>query len=273
MTLPIYTHGQRDFQLGCLAPPAGFVSSIPVFGETVETLDRRTLERLAKSPVATGRTIFSSDMIINQGRYGSCNGCAGAMALTRARIRRGLSRVDLSGSYLYSLINGGRDNGSTLDDGMRAIQERGVARAETVPLTKIYRSQYDTAAADREARRYRAFECYRCATIDELWTALALGWDCVVVVQAGNNFGNLDRNGIAGFSRGRGNHAVSGDGLLWAGGEIVTDSYNSWGTGFGERGRMLLAERHFEQTIDVHSFYAIRSATDSGDEQPPRPVR
>lgn len=267
MSLTPITIGGRKRRLGLLPPPEEFVSSLPVFGDVVEPLDRQTLEAIAKSTTATGRTQFDSSFIKDQGQYGSCAGFAGAGCLTRARIRRGLKRVDLSGAYLYSLVNGGRDNGSMLDDGMRALMATGCATAETVKPHQIYPSKYDRAKANREAAKYKALECYQVRTEAELWTALALGFDCVVAVHAGRSFDSL-KNGIAGVDRGQGNHAVMCDGLLWAGGEIVGDGVNSWGTRWGDRGRMLLRWGHFQQTIGIHSFYAIRSTSDGGDVPP-----
>ena len=268
MSIPIITIGGRRRKLGLLEPDAGFVSSLPVFGDHVEPLDNATLKRIAKSQTSVGRTLFDSSFIRNQGQYGSCNGFAGAAALTRARIRRGLKRVDLSGAYLYSLINGGHDNGSMLDDGMHALQSRGCATEATVRPHQIYPSKYDRTKANREAAKYKAFECYQVTTEPELWTALALGWDVVVAVHVGNNFDRFDRNGIAGVDNGNGNHAVMCDGLVYADGEICGDGVNSWGTGWGSKGRMLLRWSHFKRTIGVHSFYAIRSTTD-GDDAPP----
>lgn len=252
--------------LGLLPPKAGTVCDLPVFGDTVETLDKSTLKRIAQSPTSVGRTLFDSSFIRNQGQYGSCNGFAGAAALTRARIRRGLKRRNLSGAYLYSLINGGRDNGSHLSAGMRTLAERGCATEALVAWNQIYPHKYDKAQANRQAAKFKAFECYRVTNEAELWTALALGWDVVVAVHVGSRFSKL-RNGVAGVDSGRGNHAVSCDGLLYVNGEIVADAYNSWGTGWGDRGRMLLRWSHFRQTIGIHSFYAIRSTTD--DERPP----
>jgi hypothetical protein len=259
----------RKRKLGTLKPPAGFVSSLPVFESAVEPLDDSTLTRIAKSNSATGRTMFDSSWIMDQGQYGSCNGWAGASALSRARVRRGLKRVNLSGAYLYSLINGGRDNGSMLDDGMRTLQSRGCATLDSVKSNQIYPSKYDRKKADREAAKHKSFEAYQIGSREGLWTALALGFDVVVAVHAGNAFSNIDRNGIAGVNNGGGNHAVMADGLLYAGGEIVADGANSWGTRWGDRGRMLLRWKHFEQTIGVHAFYSIRSSID-GDDGPPR---
>jgi C1A family cysteine protease len=255
--------------LGLLLPPKDLVCDLPVFGDVVEPLDQNTLKRIAQSQTSVGRTLFDRSFIKNQGQYGSCNGFAGAAALTRARIRRGLKRVDLSGAYLYSLINGGQDNGSHLSAGMRTLADKGCATEATVAWNKIYPSKYDRTKANREAAKHKAFECYRIDNAAELWTALALGWDVVVAVHVGSRFSKLNSNGIAGVDSGRGNHAVMCDGLLYVGGEIVGDGVNSWGTGWGDRGRMLLRWSHFKQTIGIHSFYAIRSASD-GDNKPPR---
>lgn len=264
--------GNRVRKLGCVAPPVGFVSSRPVFGDHVETMSRAELTKWAKNSTRNGRTRFGKEFIFDQGRAGSCNGWAGSAALMRARARCGMKYVPLAGNYLYSLINGNRDNGSMLDDGMAALQSQGVATISTVGgPTVIYRRQYNTAKADREAAKFRGFECYRVRTIEEFWTALALQWDCVCVVEVGNRFNKIDRNGIPGVDRGIGNHAVAADDLVWIGNQIVADSYSSWGTRYADGGRIGLTEAHFEQTIGTHSFYAVRSAMD--DSAPPKPRR
>ena len=63
------------------------------------------------------RDLFGDDWVYNQGNIGSCNGCAGAKALERSRVKSGMDHVVLSGEYLYSRINDSRDIGSMLDDG------------------------------------------------------------------------------------------------------------------------------------------------------------
>ena len=46
-------------------------------------------------------------------------------------------------------------------------------------------------------------------------------------------------------------------------GELIADAYNSWGTGYGQSGRMGLTwGQHFRHTFGNHVFYAIRSTTD-----------
>lgn len=270
MTLPLH-HFEVTRQLGLLKPPAGFVSALPRLEQTVPALALGELHSIAASGVADGRQKFDwvTGLIADQGSAGSCNGWAGARALTRARIRRGLSPVLLSGSYLYSLINGGRDNGSMLEDGMLTLQSRGCASDAVVSANEIYPSQYDRQKADHEASYYKAFECYAVETMEGLFTAAAIGFDLVVAVDVQSDFSKLDVNGFPHGGSGGGNHAVAADGMIAVNGELALTAYNSWGPRWGQNGRMLLTwSRHFVKTFHNHTFYAIRSSTD-GNESPP----
>lgn len=220
------------------------------------------IEAIAKAGGDRGRDRFDISWIKNQRSHGSCNGFAGALALSRSRVRRGLERVDLSGAYLYSLINGGRDQGSLLEDGLRVMQSRGVATEQTVAWDAIYPGRYDRSKADAEAARFRGFECYAVRSDRGLFSALAAGFDCVVAVHADSGFMRLDSRGVAGGGNGPGNHAVLVDGLWWDG-EVIADGVNSWGTSYGDQGRMGLSwKRHFARTTQYHLFYAIRSTSD-----------
>lgn len=260
-------------RLGTLKPTAKerALCSLPVFEDHVEPLDMATIKRIAQSRSAVGRSLFpASSYVRDQGQFGSCQGWASASVLTRARVRAGLPVRHLSGSYLYSLVNGGRDQGSTLTSGMRAIQERGCATIATVAPDRIYPHQYDRSKADREASNNKAFECYQTEDIQSFWTGLCLGFDGVCAIHASSNFNRIDSNGIAGVDNGRGNHAVLCQGIVYAGGEICGDGENSWGLRYGDQGRMLLRAAHFEQTISVHGFYLIRAVLDGDADGPPR---
>lgn len=257
---------------GLLMPEPGMVSAFPVYADAAPMLTRAGIEDIAKNGRQRGADKFDATFIKDQNGYGACQGFASAAAVTRARIRRGLNRVDLSGSYAYSLVNGGRDRGSMLEDGMRVCAERGYATEATVPRNAIYRTRYDTAKADAEALRFRAFEVYAVRTHDELFSALALGFDCVVAVHADNGFMRLDSRGVAQGGNGSGNHAVSCDGLWWDG-ELIADGYNSWNLSYGKDGRMGLTWRqHFANTANSHVYYAIRSTVDDASGENPPPV-
>lgn len=254
-----------------LQTPTSLATAFPLYEDAGPMLTDAQIADAAKSGAMRGKGRFGDDWVGNQRDKGSCNGWAGAKSLQRARVRRGLPRVNLSGAYLYSLINGGSDNGSMLDAGMAAIQSRGIATEETVPWDRIYPSLYDRAKADAEASKNKGFECYAVRSRQALFSALAVGFDCVVAVHADNGFMALDSDGVAGGGNGPGNHAVLCDGLYWSArrGRPVGDGVNSWGLSYGDRGRMGLDwNAHFAPTTQYHVFYAIRSTTDGGDSPP-----
>ena len=265
ITLPDGT----EVGLGLQMPTPGFVSALPVYADVGPMLTRQQIEDIARSGTMRGRDRFDSSYIKDQKSHGSCNGFAGAAALTRARVRRGLPRIDLSGAYLYSLINDNVDRGSLLDRGMMALLARGCAAETTVGWAGIFRSLYETRVADAEAARMKAFECYQVNDEGMLWSGLASGFDAVVAVHADAGFMKLDANGVAGGGQGGGNHAVGVSGLWWDR-ELIADAYNSWGLSYGDQGRMGLTwDRHFRPTHQNHAFYLIRSATDDPQSENP----
>lgn len=201
--------------------------------------------------------------IRSQGRRGSCNGYAGAWALARARVMAGLPFVALSGEYLYSLINGGRDQGSNLDAGMKAIQEKGVAK-ESLVRHESYLFRDMSAEARSDAGNHKGFECYRVDDESELASGLALGFVGVVAVHASGSYRGLDSRGVRGASSGTGNHAVGvQDVRISPSGEFEFDEFGSWGRGNGQDGCAWLTwNRHFKSTINQHAFYLIRGASD-----------
>jgi hypothetical protein len=261
-----------DRRLGLLMPTAR-VSALPAFEASIPLLNEAAILTIAKTNAARGRDRFDESYIKNQQSHGSCNGFAGGAAGTKARVRRGLPRRDLSGAYLYSLINGGQDMGSMLEDGMRKLVEVGCATDATVGWDQIFPHQYDRAKADAEAANNRMGEAYAVGTLQGLWTALALGFDCVVAVHVGSGFMRLGGDAIPGADAGPGNHAVSADGIGYSTktGELMADGVNSWGLDYGDRGRMQLTERHFRQTFANHVFYAVRTTVDGDVPGPPKP--
>ncbi len=229
----------------------------------VELLTKAQIEKLTSDlNYKMGRKRFGSEWIANQGRRGSCNGFAGAKALQRARVLRGESLVKLSGEGLYALCNGGRDQGSMLDDGMEAMVKTGVPLEELVAHEEYLKNRISKEAWD-SASRFRALEPYRIDNEDQLATGLANGFVGVVAVHAGNAFMKLDTNGVAGGNSGPGNHAVGVDAVRVRNGKYEFDFFNSWGLSYCDQGRAWLTwERHFTQTIKYHAFYLIRSTID-----------
>jgi len=234
------------------------------------SFDRNTVEGLINDKDRVkSRDLFGDDWVYNQGNIGSCNGCAGAKALERSRVKSGMDHVVLSGEYLYSRINDSRDIGSMLDDGMEWLSKNGVAPFKSRHSQK-YRERDFTAEDVRDAARYKGIECYGVDTELELATGLALGFVGVVAVHATNAFMNLDNQGRVQRSQGPGNHAVLVDDVRIIDGELCFDMANSWGLSYGDKGRGYLTwKNHLSQPNSNHYFYLIRAtSTDSEDGTP-----
>jgi hypothetical protein len=252
--------------------PSVRTSTFKAYSDAGPMLSPEQIKDIISDPKRkAGRKRFGVDWIGNQGNMGACNGFAGAYALARARVLRGLPRVMLSGFGLYAQISGGRDNGSGLEEGMSAICENGVPPEALVQKPTYLWSQIPQVAKDT-MRHYKAWECYRAETEIELASGLASGFVGVVAVHANNVWSTLDSNGIAGTSNtGVGNHAVGVDDVTIIGNEFAFDMFNSWAPRWGNEGRCFLTwKKHFVTTIKYHFFYLIRSSTD-GESSPPTP--
>lgn len=253
---------------GSLIPAENMVSAFPPFAGDAESPVWTPQEILTaiRAPTRTpARVTFDEKWIQNQLQHGSCNGFAEAAIFARARWSRGLRDGKLfSGAYAYSLMNGNQDRGSILEDGLRNLGSRGICLANTVTTKQIYRSQYNTAAADLEAAQYKGIDCYRALTKEAWDTALATGlYYGVAAVHAGNNFQRPNQHGIAGYDNGIGNHAVCVDDICEVAGTIVYDVPNSWGLQFGGlgNGRVYVTWDSFRQTFGQHVFYLIPCTT------------
>ena len=214
------------------------------------------------------RADFGDEYILDQKSHGSCTGFASAGALMRARVLEGMPFARLSGAYTYAWINGNRDDGAIIADTLASLQQHGTCPEAECPWDRIYRSQIP-AAADQSAQRFRILEVYRVDHFDELASGLQLGFIGVGAVQVGSGFTNLDADGVAGYDRGPGNHAVCFDGLhRLRSGEWVVDLPNSWGLAFGRHGRCYLTRQHIDGV--QQDCYLIRAATaDPSDLGPP----
>lgn len=256
---------------GLIAHPLGAVCCAPtfeqVFADQVEQLNEAELLKIAKSGKLRGDR-FGDEFTLDQGSFGSCNPTAAAGCQMRMEVISGRRLTILSGAYLYGYINGGRDSGSMTADSMTGAVNIGFASLATCPRDKIHGRGFDERQAKAEALTHRGFESYPVRTRLGRFTALAKGFFLVVVVQAGSKFSRINSDGLAGVDRGSGNHAVLCEGLSAVNNELIADGRNSWGLGYGNRGRMGLTEEHFEQTNDQHVMWALRSTQGGGDEPP-----
>jgi hypothetical protein len=233
-----------------------------------------TLEQILQVITDTSWTpaveVFGDSWVKDQDGRGACAGYAAASALERARAKRGLAYVELSGDGAYAAVNDGRDAGSGLEENMVNIRDNGIPPASEVPRWEFRKSKIP-AKAYQEAKRFRGFECFAVRTEIELASALAAGFVTVVAVHAGN--GGRSPDGLVDWSNGVGNHSVVVDDIRYRQNTLEFQTANSWGLRWGERGRGWLRwKNHFSNPIRYHMFYAIRSTIDDSEsDNPPEP--
>lgn len=251
--------------LGSLPVPEGFVSSFPPYeGQPEQPLfSEEEIKQIVTAPDRVDR-----EVLIPFDKYGSnqwstsaCNGHAGAGVVTDIRVMSGKDDGWVgSGAYVYSKINGGRDQGSNLEDGMLQISNGGVCSAVTVPYDKIFPRMYPKSA-DEEAAKHKGLKAYRAKTLQGWESGLAAGHMGVCAVMAGSNFDRFT-DGVAGVVPGTGNHACRIQDIRWRNGEFQYLLCNSWGSKWGRKGKIWITRAHIRQTFDRHVFYLLPSVQD-----------
>lgn len=268
-----------EVPLGCLVPDT-FPTFAPKFADTFAaemlTLDQIRAGLAGKASMWGRRQRFSGTKYIrNQRSHGSCNGFSTAAMLSRMRELRGEPYVCLSGADAYSQMNGGRDQGSMLGDGMKIVEANGIAPEEMVPWNHIYTSQISAEAKQARAR-FKGFTTYAVDEEVELATAIYLGRLGVVAVHATNPFNAQDGDGVNRGGNGPGNHSVGVQDIrVQSDGTLNYDMANSWDTSWCDGGYTWLTwNKHFQQCVRNHRFWILVSTTDdAGDGSTPPAVK
>lgn len=268
--------GGEERRLGLLQPPPGYEDDAPLLTATpgFRTWSKQEIEDFIRAkPYGKRRNIFTPDWMQDQKGHGSCNACADAYAERKAQFLRGRHDTPmLNWEFLYAQINGGRDNGSLLKDGMNAAQSVGMPILDRtrhkIGAGRIYKNQF-TPEEYAAAQLNRATKAV--AVNDELTLATAVlsGFPAVVAVHVGGSFTRITPAGFAGSDGGAGNHAVHVDDVEIINGELAFDHQGSWGTNMHDQGRAYLTWRsHFTTTIKYHVFWVLLSTNDGDDPLP-----
>lgn len=201
------------------------------------------------------------DFILDQDGHGSCVAQGWVGALRRARIGAGMKDVNLSPAFLYAQINGGRDQGAVISDGIAALKNVGTCTFDLVGQNPIYMNQMPSGAKE-QASRFKLLDAYRCNSWEEVVSALLTGrFYPVYGYQVGNNFGRFDQYGVAGHDNGPGNHCNFAEGLRkLPDGRWVLDDVNSWGKwGPFKNGHVYLDKQHLFGGGDQPNVCVVRT--------------
>ena len=229
-------------------------------------MDDSDILKLIKNPNwVPARKRYDTHWVVkgNQGPFGSCNGWMTAMIASKLRwirgIRDGKTQADqivLSGNYIYSLLNGGRDNGSALQDDIGEMINNGAPSVDSCPANLIWRK--DTEKFDAEAAKHKCSEgdWLPVKTIQGWKSAIAQGALGAMCVDVNNAFANYKGNGLTPTGNGVGNHAIHADDVEEYKGKVVVAPPNNWGLGWGDQGRgLLIPEEAGARTFGYHQWY------------------
>lgn len=260
LALPYVIQDGQKRIFGCLPPRPNF-QAVPRWANVMPVIPRARWKE-------TNPDNFGA-RVLDQDGHGSCVGHGSTTAYEMAWLRAGGPPVAFAACYVYGQINGGRDQGAIVGDAMRELIDKGVCTEAMVPPGKIYSRSFP-AGADAEAAKYKVREAYSCATYDEICTALQMGWTVSYGIMVGNNFGDLDSNGIAPLPRGGGGgHCLCTYCLKNIGGKWIIWTRNSWNTSYGQNGECGITEQHMDRPGQIDAFAIQAVVPDAMTDLPP----
>jgi hypothetical protein len=249
------------FKLGCIEDNPYATKAFPVYGEVSNTPIvprskwKELIDRMGGGP-ESGYLSY----VHNQNGYGMCNASATASAMESQRIKQGLPLVRLSAGDLYYRISGGRDNGSTLQDGIRSATKDGVARESLVPYLEWRRT---TAEAREDRKNFRVLEAFLCPTFDACMSAVLMGFDLISGIWWYDNYTPTSDGWLPAPRGSRGGHAVHGYKPTYKGDRFGIWHKNSWTPKWGLNGFCVFPEEVYVGG-NTFGWWAVRSIVDEG---------
>lgn len=222
-------------------------------------IEGRSVTKAMADAVPEIDRVLSEVPIIDQSQEGACLPHAFASAMMLAKAEAGDAFLDLDPWFLYSLINGGVDQGSAAGDAVQALMQVGICPRGIVPYGTIAPAGYSNAAVIA-AQKCKLRTAIEIKGYEQALTAILYGWSVAFDVRAGNLF-VPDSNGVCRFLPGPTNHEVLAcEQIKGFNGVYCIGGRNSWGTSWGLNGRTYWQPRHLDRS---DTAYAIKLV--SGD--------
>lgn len=203
--------------------------------------------------------------IHDQDGVGQCNADATTGAFEDSIIEAGLPPVQLSAPDLYDRINGGMDEGSTLEDGIVEAMARGLGLMSTTG--PHWRRGMQTCSVEERAQNKVLF-AFLCPTFDHCMSAVLNDFKLISGIPWYDNY-NPDQDGWLPL-RPRGNsggHAIRGYKAARRKQSYGIWHKNSWGV-WGVQGGMVIPESAYYNNSGLGGWWAIRAVSDSGGSAP-----
>lgn len=189
-------------KLGLVPTPPRVMATIPTWKESGDGL-------IPESEWVEFDIWPSEIKIKDQGQYGACNGHATALGNELAHHVAGMPHTPLSAWYVYAILCGGIDQGSSIGESLGLMQAHGIAPESDVPWGTINPSKL-TTQAHTDAARYKASIGSSLSSPEEIMTAVQRLEPVNLSICVGRSFNNLDSEGVPPLGRGDDNHSVTG---------------------------------------------------------------
>lgn len=260
-SLPAVKYNKTYYVLGCLEETEESVKDFPVFGTNFATsLDPSQWQEIDLQ--------WYKNPIWDQGMTSSCTGQGTNAGMQMCYMQSGRPLMQFNPYFTYGMVNGGRDAGAMISDCLRSLISDGACPHDDLQKGMMFKNQFPQKAFT-DAKRFRLEQAYKCSSFEAICSAISLGFVCPLGIYVGQNFPQIDNEGVCPLpGGGGGGHCILGMGLKKSNryGWLIKIQ-NSWGTSFGMNGFAYIHKGHF-QKMNPDAF-AIQTIIDDPQDSTP----